>query len=185
MDPVAVGLGELRTKLLVELKEYKPSIVRGNASEIIALAGLWGLEGGRDKSKVRGVDSTEMVEEAKMAAISIAAYTGGAVAVSGEIDFVTDGSISCQSAGGSHFMGEITGAGCSLGGVMAVYLAEAPNPLIAALAGTNAYNIAGERAHIKAQGPGTFREAFIDELYHLTADDISNYRFSVEVDGLE
>lgn len=185
LDPVAVGLGELRTKLLLELKEYKPSIVRGNPSEIIALAGLWGLEGGTDDSKVRGVDSTEVVADAEMAAISIADYTGGAVAVSGEIDFVTDGSLSCRSAGGSHFMEKITGSGCSLGGVMAVYLAEAPNPFIAALAGTNAYNIAGGRAQIKAQGPGSFREAFIDELYHLTADDISNNRFSVEVDGVE
>ena len=41
LDPVAVGLGELRTNLLLQCKEYKPSVIRGNASEIIALAGLW------------------------------------------------------------------------------------------------------------------------------------------------
>ena len=45
LDPVGIGIGSLRTKLLSELKQHKPAIVRGNASEIIALAGLWGLEG--------------------------------------------------------------------------------------------------------------------------------------------
>ena len=33
LDPVAVGLGEMRTKLLLQCKEYKPSVIRGNASD--------------------------------------------------------------------------------------------------------------------------------------------------------
>ena len=45
LDPVGLGIGSLRPQLVNELKQYKPAIVRGNASEIIALAGLWGLEG--------------------------------------------------------------------------------------------------------------------------------------------
>jgi len=55
LDPVAIGIGELRTKLLKQFKEYKPSVIRGNASEIIALAGLWELDGGTDKSNVRRI----------------------------------------------------------------------------------------------------------------------------------
>ena len=47
LDPVGLGIGSLRTKLVSVLKQYKPTIVRGNASEIIALAGLWGLEARR------------------------------------------------------------------------------------------------------------------------------------------
>lgn len=39
LDPVGIGIGSLRTKLLHELRQYKPAIVRGNSSEIIALAG--------------------------------------------------------------------------------------------------------------------------------------------------
>ena len=61
LDPVAIGMGQMRTELLTTFKAYKPSIIRGNASEIIALAGLWGLEGGSDTSDVRGVDSTDSV----------------------------------------------------------------------------------------------------------------------------
>ena len=70
LDPVGLGIGSLRTQLVNELKQYKPAIVRGNASEIIALAGLWGLEGeAADLSRVRGVDTTDTVDAARDAAV--------------------------------------------------------------------------------------------------------------------
>lgn len=179
LDPVAVGIGSLRTQLLQQFKAYKPTIIRGNASEIIALAGLWGLDGGTDESNVRGVDSTDSVNAAKTAAIALAKWTGGAVAVSGETDLITDGSIMAVSYGGSHFMEKITGAGCSLGGVVAVY-ATASSPFIAALTGTAVYNVAGKRAELKVDGPGSFQVHFLDELYKATAEDIANNHFDLE-----
>lgn len=179
LDPVAVGIGSLRTQLLQRFKEYKPDVIRGNASEIIALAGLWGLDGGTDVSNVRGVDSTDSVNAAKNAAVALAKWTGGAVAVSGEIDLITDGSIIAVSYGGSHFMEKITGAGCSLGGVVAVY-ATAASPFIAALTATSIYNLAGKRAENKADGPGSFQTQFLDELYKATAVDIANNPFEIE-----
>lgn len=109
LDPVAIGIGDLRTSLLKQFKEYKPTIIRGNASEIIALAGLWKLNGGAESSNVRGVDSTDTVTAAKEAAKALAKYTGGAVAVSGETDLVTDGTTVVYSHGGSKFMEMVTG----------------------------------------------------------------------------
>lgn len=179
LDPVAVGIGSLRTKLLQRFKAYKPTIIRGNASEIIALAGLWGLDGGTEESNVRGVDSTDSVSAAKVAAIALAKWTGGAVAVSGETDLVTDGAIMAVSYGGSHFMEKITGAGCSLGGVAAVY-ATATSPFIAALTATAVYNVAGKRAELKVDGPGSFQVQFLDELYQATAEEIANNLFDIE-----
>ncbi|XOQ43907.1 MAG: hypothetical protein ACFWTN_05580 [Clostridium sp.] len=179
LDPVAVGIGSLRTKLLQQLKAYPPSIIRGNASEIIALAGLWNLDGGTKKSNVRGVDATDSVDAAKTAAAALAQYTGGAVAVSGKTDFITDGSVAAYSHGGSHFMEQITGAGCSLGGVMAVY-ASAASPFIAALTGASVYNLAGSRAEKEADGPGSFQVRFLDELYKATAEEIANNPFDLE-----
>lgn len=179
LDPVAVGIGSLRTQLLQQFKNYKPTIIRGNASEIIALAGLWGLDGGTDESNVRGVDSIDSVNAAKTAAIALAKWTGGAVAVSGETDLVTDGSIMAISYGGSHFMEKITGAGCSLGGVVAVY-ATAASPFIAALSATAIYNVAGKRAELKVDGPGSFQVQFLDELYKATAEDIANNPFELQ-----
>ncbi|OPY32003.1 MAG: Hydroxyethylthiazole kinase [Methanomassiliicoccales archaeon PtaU1.Bin124] len=178
LDPVAVGIGELRTDLLRQFKDYKPSVIRGNPSEIIALAGLWGLNGGTEKSKARGVDSTDSVMSAKVAAISLANWTGGAVAVSGRTDLVTDGSILALSYGGSHLMNKITGAGCSLGGVVAVY-ASVTSPFIAALAGTAVYNLASGRAEHQVRGPGSFQNAFLDELYNAAAVDIANNPFDI------
>jgi len=178
LDPVAVGIGTLRTSLLTQFKAYRPSVIRGNASEIIALAGLWEL-GWSEKSNVRGVDSTDTVASAKTAAAALAKCTGGAVAVSGETDLVTDGATTVFSYGGSHFFEKITGSGCSLGGVTAVYAAVA-TPFIAALTATAIYNLAGHRAAQKAGGPASFQVAFIDELYKAKAADIANNPFEIE-----
>ena len=179
LDPVAVGIGSLRTKLLKQFKAYKPTIIRGNASEIIALAGLWELDGGTEKSNVRGVDSTDSVNAARAAAVELAKWTGGAVAVSGETDLITDGSQVVISYGGSHFMEKITGAGCSLGGVVAVY-ATATTPFIAALTASAVYNLAGKRAEENVVGPGSFQVQFLDELYKATAEDIANNPFDIK-----
>jgi len=178
LDPVAVGIGSLRTSLLMQFKAYKPNIIRGNASEVIALANLWGF-GNKDASNVRGVDSTDAVASAKSSAIALAKWTGGAVAVSGKTDLITDGTIVAHSYGGSHFFEKITGAGCSLGGVVAVYAAVA-NPFIAALTGTAAYNLAGMRAGQVSSGPASFQVAFIDELYKATSVEIAKNAFDVE-----
>ena len=180
LDPVGLGIGSLRTQLVNELKQYKPAIVRGNASEIIALAGLWGLEGeAADLSRVRGVDTTDTVDAARDAAVALARYTGGAVVVSGEVDLITDGTTVAKSHGGSPLMSKITGCGCSQGGVLAVY-ACAADPFTAAVCGTAVYNVAGTRAAAVADAPASFKVAFIDELYRATAQDIADNRLELE-----
>lgn len=173
LDPVGLGIGSLRTQILNELKPCKPSVVRGNASEIIGLAGLWGLDGDAAKvARIRGVDSTDTVDAATSAAVALARYTGGAVAVSGEADLVTDGTVIALSRGGSAMMSMITGCGCSLGGVISVYCCAA-SPFVAALAGAVVYNVAGKRAAAAADAPGSFKVAFIDELYRATPEDVA------------
>ncbi len=180
LDPVGIGIGSLRTKLLRGFKPYKPAIVRGNASEIIALAGLWDLEGDASElSRARGVDTTDTVAAARDAAVALARYTGGAVAVSGESDLVTDGSTVAYSTGGSALMGKVTGFGCSLGGVAAVYATQA-DLFTAALAAVAHYNVAGARAAAAADAPASFKVAFIDELYRATPDDIANNPLRIE-----
>lgn len=179
LDPVAIGLGKMRTDLLTQFKEYKPSIIRGNASEIIALAGLWNLSGGSAVSEVRGVDSTDTVRAARDAAMALASWTGGAVAVSGVEDLITDGRQVIISKGGSPMMPCITGTGCSLGGVMAVYAAAA-DPFVAAITGAAVYNLAGSRAETYVKGTSSFQTAFIDELYTAQPSDIAGNPFILE-----
>jgi hydroxyethylthiazole kinase len=139
---------------------------------------LWKLTG-ENWSHVRGVDSTDSVSSAKTAAVALANCTGGAVAVSGETDLITDGEVIAYSHGGSHFLEKITGAGCSLGGVVGIYLTSAA-PFIAALTATQIYNLAGARAQEKAAGPGSFQVCFLDELYNATAEDVAGNSFDLE-----
>ncbi len=179
LDPVGIGIGALRTDLLKQMKAFKPSIIRANASEVIALADMWGLDAGKTPSQVRGVDSQDSVDAATNAAVALARWTGGAVAVSGEVDLVTDGTMIAHSHGGSSFMEKITGAGCSLGGVVAVYAAVAA-PFIAALTATSIYNFAGARADAQVDAPASFQVAFLDNLYKASAADVAATPFEIE-----
>lgn len=181
LDPVGIGIGSLRTNLIKQMKRYKPSVLRGNASEIIAVCQMWELSADGSPSKgARGVDSTDDVLAATGAARAIACYTGGAVAVSGETDFVTDGTTGVLCRGGSRFLPMITGAGCSLGGVVAVYCAEA-TPFVAALTAVTVYNSAAQDAEKKSSGPGTFQPHFLDSIYRLTTDAADSFRADIEI----
>lgn len=145
LDPVGIGIGGLRKGLLQCFRALPPSVVRGNASEIIALANLWGLDSGVARDGVRGVDATDSVETARPAAEALASFIHGAVAVSGERDLVTDGTLTVRSEGGSKLFTKITGAGCSLGGVTAVYLAETLDRCPGLQSGRDSGGARGER----------------------------------------
>lgn len=174
VDPVGLGIGSLRTQILREIMPLKPTVIRCNASEAIALASLLELDFAGEAGGVRGVDSTDSVEAAASAAVALAQYTGGAVAVSGEEDLATDGETIVRSFGGSAFMPYVTGTGCALGGVAAVYAACAPTPLAAAVAAANVFDLAGARAGAESQAPASFKVAFLDQLYLATAEDIAH-----------
>ncbi|MDN6161465.1 MAG: hydroxyethylthiazole kinase [Atopostipes sp.] len=179
LDPVAIGIGDLRTKLIKKLKEYPPSIINGNASEIISLAHSWELIDEGDNEGPRGVESIRLTEEAKEAAIQLARWTKGAVSVSGEIDLITDGEKVFYYRGGSELMERITGFGCTLGGVNASYAAVS-SPLIAALSSSAIYKLAGNRTVEKTKLLGDFQAEFINQLSLATAEDIANYPFELE-----
>ena len=160
LDPVAAGLGATRTAILESFRDVPPTVVRGNASEIIVLDRMWGLAdadaAADDGTRPAGVESVDEVDSAIPAARRLARHLAahspngqGAVAVSGAIDFVTDGTHDYRLPGGSALMTKITGAGCSLGGVVGTYLAVA-DPLTAAMAASLHFNRAGEIAEAAA-----------------------------------
>jgi hydroxyethylthiazole kinase len=156
LDPVAVGSLAYRTRLAAELAELRPTVVRGNASEVMALAGA-GTGG-------RGVDSTAGADDAATAAAGLATRTGGVVAVSGEVDLITDGRRTIRVGGGHVLLTRTTGAGCALGALVAAYLAVTGDPLTAAVAAHAHVALAAERAASLASGPGSFPAAWLDAL---------------------
>ena len=162
-DPVGVGATRFRQEVCARLLLLRPTVIRGNASEIIALSGLGG--------QGRGVDATDPVEAAETAARALARRTGAVVAVSGPVDFVTDGASAYRVLNGHALMPCVTALGCSLNGVIAAFIAgqERLGATVAALA---YYGLAGERAAQGAAGPGSFQTAFLDALHALTPDDL-------------
>ena len=192
LDPVAAGIGRTRTAILQAFKAAPPTMIRANASEVIALANMWGLntETVGDASEHRPAGD---VESATGAAVALAQYlteqhakhsshdasTRCAVAVSGIADLVTDGETVYRLPGGSAMMTKITGAGCSLGGVAATYLAVS-DPLTAALSASLLYNRAGEVADTTSYGPGSFQVAFLDALWNVTAEQVAESEILVQ-----
>ncbi|GAA1930680.1 hypothetical protein GCM10009737_35780 [Nocardioides lentus] len=157
LDPVAIGALPVRTALAAELVERRPAVVKGNASEVMALAGLGG--GGR------GTDSADDVAAALPAARELAARTGGVVVVTGPVDLVTDGVLEVRVPGGHPLLTRVTGGGCLLGAVVAAF-AGSSAPLVAATAACAWYGAAAAAAGRRpgAGGPGSFAVALLDEL---------------------
>ncbi len=164
LDPVAVGATALRRDAGARLLALKPTIIRGNATEIIALAGA--------EAAGKGADTADAVSDAEEAAQALARQTGGVVAVTGEVDYVTDGDTAYRIAGGHALMPRITVLGCSLTGVVAAFAVD-QSALEATVAALATYAVAGEMAGEVAKGPASFQVAFIDALHALTPDGVT------------
>jgi hydroxyethylthiazole kinase len=159
LDPIAAGGLPWRGAVAAELLAFKPAVVRGNASEIIGLAGLGG--------GARGVDSSADPAAAVPAAVDLLAHAT-AVSASGPVDHVVgrvDGhTVLVKIAGGSVLLPRVTATGCSLGAVVAAYAAVAPTPFIGLVAAHVHFSAAAELAEVQAKRPGSFAAAFIDAL---------------------
>ncbi len=167
LDPVAHFATPYRAKAAQDLLVLKPSIVRGNASEIIALAGGAGAG--------KGADSGDSVADAQTSALALAQSHSCIVAVSGPEDFITDGTLSARVSGGSPIMPMITALGCSQTALVGAYAAVAPG-LEATVAAFLHFAEAGARAEALSSGPGSFSVAFLDQLHGLEPEDLDEAR---------
>lgn len=163
LDPVAHFATAYRRGIVSELMALGPTIVRGNASEILALAGEAG--GGR------GVDATDSVGAAREAATRLARRQDCVIAVSGAEDFVTDGSRAVSITGGSSLMPKVTALGCAQTCLVGAFVAIAAEDAFAAtVAGFAAFAVAGRDAEVRSKGPGSFALHFLDALAALPAE---------------
>ncbi len=159
LDPVAVGAVGVRTRFALELLQWKPTIIRGNASEILALAGTVG--GGK------GVESLALAEDAVEAAMLLANQVGTVVLVTGETDYVVTNTETIAICNGDPMLTRVTGAGCSLGALTAAMAAVYDSPQVAAATAALVFSLAGELAAVGSPGPGTFAVRLLDQLYSL------------------
>lgn len=168
LDPVAVGAISYRTRFASSLLTKAPTIIRGNASEILSLAGVANSAG-------RGVDSTADSQTALAIAAEFAHRQGSVVALSGEIDYITNGLETIEVSNGHPIMTRVTGVGCALGALIASCASVEPSPLIAASAGTTLLTVAAEIAVKESRGSGSFAMELIDALYCLDESSIRHY----------
>lgn len=165
LDPVAVGGLEFRTQFAREILSLHPSAIRGNASEILALAGA--NAGGR------GVDSTDDAFSALPVAQALALQTGAIVAVTGERDYITDGQNSWSVAGGGALMTRVVGTGCALSAVVAACCSLPGSRLDNVASACRLMKTAGEKAIAAGDGPGSFIPAFLDALYLFNEQELA------------
>ena len=155
LDPVAAGALRPRTVLAESLLANRPALIKGNASEIIGLAG--GTGG-------RGTDATSDIGSALAPARALARRTGAAVAITGAEDRVTDGERMLAVRHGHPTMAGISGLGCVAGALAAACLVVQPDAVLAAAHALAWLGWAGEQAAARAEGPASFQMRLLDAL---------------------
>ncbi len=170
LDPVGAGATKFRDETIAKLLRHRPSVIRGNASEIMALARLAGLT--QEPGGPRGVDSAHETAEAEVSAQKLARHCLCIVAATGAVDVVTDGRVLLRLANGSPLMTRVTALGCALTAYVGAFIGVGADPLRATASALAIYAIAGDMAAEIAKGPGSFRVAFIDALAAIDARDI-------------
>ncbi len=170
MDPVAVGAIGYRSTIAVGLLAHRPHAIRGNASEILALAALSDPDRPPGAAAAgRGVDSAHGSRAALQAARRLAGRTGAAVTISGAVDLCTDGARLLSIENGDPMMTRVTGLGCTATALIGACLAVEPDPLLASAHAMALLGVAGELAAERARGPGSLQMELIDALYRLDA----------------
>ncbi len=172
LDPVGVGATTFRNTVAVDLVRRRPAVIRGNASEILALAGTG--------ARTKGVDSTHRTNTAIDAARELARRTGAAVAVTGATDYVTDGTRLATLNNGHPLMARVTGMGCTATAIVGAFLAVERDPFRAAVNGLTVLGVAGEIAADRSPGPGSLQVQILDAL-HLLDDATIAERARIEI----
>ena len=163
LDPVAAGVIPWRDSEIRKLIALYPTVIRGNASEILALQGAG--KGGK------GVDSTDSSASAVNAAVELSRSTGSVVCVTGETDYATDGERILSVSGGNVMTTLVVGTGCSLSALTAAFCAAEKDPVTAAISACALAKRAAFIAGKHAKGPGSFHDEYLDALYAIEPQD--------------
>ncbi|MGE8684158.1 MAG: hydroxyethylthiazole kinase [Acinetobacter sp.] len=169
LDPVGYGpVLSWRSEMVDTLLQYKPTVIRGNASEISSLAG--------NQGESRGVDSTLNSAEIYLHALPLLEHAE-CIAISGESDFILSKEINAviQIEGGSYLQPKVTASGCALGALTAAYCAVSETVTVGTVAAHLHFAIAGLKAYEIASSVGSFNVAFLDEVYNLNEDDFHQF----------
>lgn len=164
LDPVGAGATSFRDEVLAKLLQFKPTVIRGNASEIIALAKA-------NKTITKGVDSTAESNEAISAAQSLVENYQSVICISGATDIIIDEKETYFVENGHHLMTKVTGLGCSASAIVGAFAAISKNKTESTVAAMSLLGIAGELAEKISNGPGSLQMNILDKLYNISEQE--------------
>ncbi|MBC7004611.1 hydroxyethylthiazole kinase [Photobacterium sp. BZF1] len=165
LDPVGCGASQLRTDASRQLAKLADNlIIRGNASEIIALAG--------ESAQSKGVDALDSSDAAVNAAKALAESHNCTVVISGATDYVVSPDSVVALDNGHEMMPFVTGMGCSHTALTGAFAAVGSNEVSAGISSTAILGVAGEIAAAKSAGPGSLQMNLLDAIYQLDEDTL-------------
>ncbi|KAJ6805933.1 hydroxyethylthiazole kinase [Iris pallida] len=169
LDPVAVSASTFRMEACLSLVALKPDVIRGNASEVMALSSATRID------STKGVDSSHESINAIEAAKSLALASGAVVAVSGAVDYITDGHLVVGVHNGVAMLQKITATGCAVTALIAAFVAMEPSSALEATAcALSIFGLAAEIGMDLAKGPASLRMHMIDSLHALDEQTVAS-----------
>jgi hydroxyethylthiazole kinase len=163
-DPVGAGASRYRTQASLTIIQRGIDVIRGNASEIMALL---------DTSiTTKGVDSTQISSHALASAQILAEQHRCIVVVSGQIDFIVSATQTITLNYGTPLLTKVVGMGCSLTAMIASFLAINPERFNACVHAMAWMGLVSEYAEKKSTGPGSFYSQLLDSLYSVQKNDL-------------
>lgn len=167
IDPVAVGAVRFRAQVATELLQtIDPDVIRGNAGEIAALAGLdW---------QAKGIDAGQGSGDLVTIAQTCARKHHCVVILSGPTDVITDGQRTVQVENGTPLFQTHVGSGDMLSSIVAAFCAVEPDTFEAAQTACLVFAAIGQRVAGTAErmGAGTFITKLMDALQFTTVAEI-------------
>ncbi len=161
LDPVGAGATAYRNRVIDELLEIaSPTFIRGNAGEIMSVAGM--------AIESKGVDSTVNSQDSVALGVRLAREKQTVVSISGPTDFITDGVKVVRVENGDLMMPLVTGLGCTASALLGAFAATEPDRLLAAASAAALLAVCGEMAAMESIGPGSLQVNLYDILHTLT-----------------
>lgn len=168
LDPVGAGASSFRNNTIKKILSTKyVKYIRGNGSEIIAVAGF--------ENNTKGVDSTNTSAEALKSAQILSKQLDCVVCISGEVDIVVKGEKIAYINNGAKLMTKVTALGCSASAVLGVFSGLNEDPFDCAIAACSVMSLAGELSIKNSAGPGSLQVNFLDQLYTLDRNSIKKH----------
>ncbi|KNZ76685.1 putative thiamine biosynthetic bifunctional enzyme [Termitomyces sp. J132] len=177
-DPVGIGASAFRRDTARDLLNvFQASVIKGNAGELAALAGT-------QEVFTKGVDSVGSGFRDPVGFVrDLARKERCVIALTGPVDYISDGTNVVALSNGHEILAKITGSGCIVGSSIATYCGALfarstgdstgklvqGDTFLGAIAGIMVLTVAAEAAVLRedVKGPGTFLPALIDELWAL------------------